>query len=717
MNHDVQVQAHQRLLTELEQRNRAFNTLVDLLGEVVFSCRDNGDITFVNTAWQRNLGYDIVDTINQDLSGFLVDPQQQKWLKNALENDVELSSEVQMKTASSKSALVIIRAKKRDGLWYGSLYDLSTQQLILKQRAESENQVRKLSWVAERTDNMVVITDDKGMIDWVNDGFERVTGYTLAEIKGLFPGVILQGPQTLPEAVAHMREQIRKNESFHVELVNYTKSGKPYWTAIDSSPVFDDAGELINFIAIQRDITAQKNQEKALKEAKRNAEDLSEARTLFVANMSHEIRTPLNSILGMSSVLANTSLNAEQKSCIETISNGGKALLALVDDVLDFAKMESGQMQYEKVPFSSSLIFEEAIDIVAASARDKSLELFLRLDGAIPNTLIGDPNRLRQVLLNLLSNAIKFTSGGSVTVIVEWKTISHNNGVISVQVIDTGVGIAKSRQANLFEQFSQLDASITRQHGGTGLGLAICRQICEQLGGKIEVHSKVNHGSIFTASIPFNADPTTTETKPPVGVLIDGLHSKHLSPILQTVASQHHLTYDNNSHVHKIVVSDDNGERTANLKMLDSIYTPNRVAKILDLSLSESNKTHQHEEKESLDRLGQLRVLVAEDVVPNQLVLRSMLQQLGIKEITIVNNGADALTELRDREPGYYNVFFLDIHMPVLDGLSTAASLSPDEKNQLKLIALSADVSPEAKEIAFSQGIDRWLSKPIVSKV
>jgi len=710
---ELHLQANYRLLVELENSNQAFNTLVDLLGEVVFSCRQDGGLTFVNAAWKKILGQTPNDVLGHKLYDFAISTSDRDELKVSFVHEREISREIMLSTQSGGEALVIMRARRKGNNWYGSLYDLSTQKRILQQRAESQNQVRKLSLVAQLTDNMVIITDADGAFEWVNEGFTRATGYELPEILGKRPGQVLQGPLTDQKIIQHMRRCVTNCESFNVEVLNYTKSGNPFWAAIDCSPVFSDDDKLINFIAIERDITTQKKQEEVLREAKKNAEELSAARTRFIANMSHEIRTPLNSILGMSSVLAATELDDEQRTCIETISNGGKALLALVDDVLDFAKVESGGMEFEVLPFATCSIFEQAVDIVASSAKEKSLDVYLACQSPIPMEMVGDQHRIRQVLLNLLSNAIKFTQHGSVKILVNWEWLDSSSGTLSITVADTGIGIHKDKQSELFHEFTQEDPSVTRKYGGSGLGLAICHQICDRLGGGISVSSETGKGSTFVAEIPVLAKPDEPPLAPSSKqVIVDSQGNTDLTLVLQVVAKQCGLAYQKgHAHDGKITYFDGIKENPVQLSRLEGIYSPHRLMRLMGLGAVISNNQHEELDVNQHNPLERLRVLVAEDVVPNQMVMRSMLTKLGVQRVTIVNNGAEAVSAISTE---VFDVVFLDVHMPVMDGFTAAESLSKSQKDAIKLIALSADVSVEARQRAAEAGIEAWLSKPVV---
>jgi PAS domain S-box-containing protein len=345
--------------------------------------------------------------------------------------------------------------------------------------------------------DLLCIADAQGYFRRLNRAWETTLGYSLQELQSR-PFLEWVHPEDVPATQAAMQQLVEEKRLDH--FVNRYRTQDGSYRFIEWRAFLD--GSLV--YAAGRDITVAKLAEEQMKAAKEAAEAASRAKSEFLATISHEIRTPINAIMGMAGLLLDTSLDAQQRDWVQTIRYGSEVLLSLINDILDFSKIESQKLELEETPFSLPQLMEELLDLMAAQAQSKDLELVAWVDPALPATLVGDPNRLRQILANLLSNAIKFTPQGEVVVTVEAQEQDPQAQVqwVSFQVQDTGIGIPPEKQDRLFKPFSQVDSSISRQYGGTGLGLAISQRLCQLMGGTIWVQSQPGQGSTFGFRIP-----------------------------------------------------------------------------------------------------------------------------------------------------------------------------------------------------------------------
>ncbi|MGC4005664.1 MAG: PAS domain-containing protein [Pirellulales bacterium] len=303
-------------------------------------------------------------------------------------------------------------------------------------------ETRKRALVAERTEHAVLLCDDKGEIEWVNDAFTATTGYTLQDSLGRRPGDVLQGPQSDHGTVAYMRECLAMRVPFQVEVLNYRKSGESYWNALEVRPIFDAEGRLQNYMAICRDVTQVKETQKKydemvrdvlsaraqleeqtlilqlrndeLNDARRKAETAMRTKSEFLANMSHEIRTPMTAILGFSGILLEGIRDTNMVQAAQTIQRNGEYLLELINDILDLSKIEAGALRIENIPSTPVQIVDDVVGLMKFRADEKRLTMNVEYQGTIPEHILTDPTRLRQILLNLMGNAVKFTMQGEV---------------------------------------------------------------------------------------------------------------------------------------------------------------------------------------------------------------------------------------------------------------------------------------------------------------
>ncbi len=338
-----------------------------------------------------------------------------------------------------------------------------------------------------------------GSFSYLNPAFESLTGFSRDLWLGqAFLQLCLADDR--PKAIAAIHQVVigEGNRTFRLNV--RTKTGEHCCLEVELR-LYTRSGSAPQILGLARDTTQHDRTERDLRAAKEAAEAASREKSEFLANMSHEIRTPLNGVIGMTGLLLETDLDPQQRDYVETIRTSGDTLLTLINDILDFSKIESGRLELENQPFSLRESISSNLDLVAAPAAEKGLAMACHFPHDLPEQVVGDVTRFRQILVNLLSNGVKFTEAGRVDVLVLWQRTGQDRAELEIQVRDTGVGIPEDRIDHIFEAFSQADASTTRRFGGTGLGLTISKHLTELMGGRIWVESEVGVGSIFHFTI------------------------------------------------------------------------------------------------------------------------------------------------------------------------------------------------------------------------
>lgn len=509
-NLENKIQKSNERSDDLAASQAMIEAILGTAAEGIITIDDRGIILSFNRAAEIFFGFKAREIIGENIKLIMPSPYQEehdsylaRYLKTGERKIIGIGREVEGKRKDGRvfpiqlSISEVKIGNKRT--FTGIIHDIT-------ERKKAEEELRKLSRAVDQSPVSTVITDNCGKIEYVNPKFSWLTGYTQKEICGKDSSILKSGKQT-QEFYEELWQTILSGKEWHGEFCNKKKNGELYWEYASISPLKDHDGTISHFVAVKEDITERKVMEEALVQAKESAEAANKAKSNFLANMSHEIRTPMNGVIGMTELLlSNTELNPRQREYVETVRQSGETLLHLINDILDFSKIEVGKFNLESLSFNLLDIIQDTADLLGYKAREKGIEIIVRYIPNTPHYMIGDARRIRQILTNLIGNAIKFTDAGYILINASCEEKSDLEVKLRLSVEDTGIGIPEVELNNVFDKFSQVDASSTRRYGGSGLGLTISKQLVEMMGGTIGVTSKPGHGTTFCFTLKLPLD-------------------------------------------------------------------------------------------------------------------------------------------------------------------------------------------------------------------
>ncbi len=773
-----------RIRQALRKSEAHKEAILDTALDCIIGMNHLGEITEWNRAAERTFGRQREEALGKELASVIIPERMREHHRRGLAHLLETGEgpviDIRLELLALRAdggefpveLTVTCVPDQEFPIFTGYLQDITDRNQTENALRESEARYQRIAAnVPGMVYQFVRRPDGSIAFPFISEGSRELFGLEPADIVANAMLLIdLIHPEDRVTFVAGVTESAQTMEPWNwAGRYFHLRSNSYHWVEGASRPQLEPNDDIL-WDGLLVDITHRKQAEAELRSAKEEAEAATVAKSQFLATMSHEIRTPMNAVIGMTGLLLDTDLSSEQREYAQIIQASGDALLTLINDILDYSKIEAGQLEMEQQPFDLRDVAEASLDLVSTRAAEKGLELAYVLEPNTPAAVRGDVTRFRQILVNLLSNAVKFTEKGEVILTLASKPLTDERCELHFKIRDTGIGIPSDRMDRLFRSFSQVDSSTTRRYGGTGLGLAICTRLCELMGGKIWVESVVGEGSTFHVLLPLDITP-------PLQVALEP-HSPHLEgrtllivddnptnrQILTLQARSWGMLSEESASAEEALARLRQGARfdvaILDIQMpdMDGIALAQEIHQLSGLKtmplVGLSSVMHRLSEVEggrfttmltkpikqsqlynvltqvfstlphlpeaqvttslfdpSLGQRLPLRILMAEDLVINQKLLHLLLGKFGYRSDTAAN-GREALQAL-ERQP--YDLILMDVQMPEMDGLEATRrihrDLPPDRRP--RIVALTANAMREDQEACRVAGMDDYLAKPV----